>query len=67
LRLPPDGDRGDQPPGASPDTVTDLVFGVFWYRMLTTREPFDERLADELVAVLAGPPPRAASPAQRGR
>jgi phage FluMu protein gp41 len=43
------------------------VFGVFWYRMLTTREPFDERLADELVAVLAGPPPRAASPAQRGR
>lgn len=49
-------DRGDLPPGASPGTITDLVFGVFWYRMLATREPYDERLADELVSVLAGPP-----------
>ena len=47
-------DRGDLPPAASPGTITDLVFGIFWYRMLATREPYDERLADELVSVLAG-------------
>jgi len=33
------------------------VFGLFWCRMLATREPYDERLADELVSVLAGPGP----------
>jgi AcrR family transcriptional regulator len=49
--------RGDLPPGASPGTITDLVFGLFWYRMLATREPYDERLADELVSVLAGSAP----------
>jgi hypothetical protein len=51
-------DRGELPEGLSPDTTTDIVFGVIWYRMLATRQPLDERLADELVSVLAGPPPR---------
>jgi AcrR family transcriptional regulator len=51
-------DRGDLPSSASPGTITDLVFGVLWYRMLATRQPLDERLADELVSVLACPPRR---------
>jgi hypothetical protein len=38
----------------SAGTVTDVVFGVLWYRVLATREPLDDRLADELVALLAG-------------
>jgi len=45
--------RGELPAGVSPGTVTDIVFGVIWYRMLATRQPLDDRLADELVAVLA--------------
>jgi AcrR family transcriptional regulator len=45
--------RGELPPGVSAGTIADIVFGVLWYRMLATREPFDDRLADELVAVLA--------------
>jgi AcrR family transcriptional regulator len=43
--------RGDLPADVSSETVADIVFGIVWYRLLTDR-PFDERLADELVAVL---------------
>jgi AcrR family transcriptional regulator len=46
--------RGDLPPGLSPGTVADIVFGVIWYRVLATREPPDSGLADELVTALAG-------------
>jgi AcrR family transcriptional regulator len=52
-------ERGELPAGVSPGTVTDVVFGVIWYRLLATREPLDERLADELACLLAGPAPRA--------
>jgi AcrR family transcriptional regulator len=45
--------RGDLPPGVSPDTIADIVFGAVWYRLLATRRPLDERLADELVTTLA--------------
>ena len=45
--------RGELPAGVSPGTLTDIVFGVLWYRMLATRQPLDDRLADELAAVLA--------------
>jgi AcrR family transcriptional regulator len=48
--------RGDLPPGASPDTIADIVFGVIWYRLLATHQPLDEQLADDLVATLARPP-----------
>ncbi|WP_328391883.1 TetR/AcrR family transcriptional regulator [Nocardia sp. NBC_00416] len=45
--------RGDLPAGLSPGTVTDLVFGVLWYRLLATDHPADEELAEELVTALA--------------
>jgi AcrR family transcriptional regulator len=48
--------RGELPAGVSAGTITDIVFGVIWYRMLATRQPLDDRLADELVSALAGPP-----------
>jgi hypothetical protein len=38
-------------PNRAPPSV---VFGVIWYRVLATREPLDDRLADELVTLLAG-------------
>jgi AcrR family transcriptional regulator len=46
--------RGDLPAGVSAGTITDIVFGVLWYRMLATRQPLDDRLLAELVSVLAG-------------
>ena len=54
--------RGDLPPGLSPGTVADVVFGVIWYRILATREPPGSDLADELVTALAGPRPPAPHP-----
>jgi len=48
--------RGDLPPGAPPETVIDIVFGTLWYRLLATRRPPDERLAEELVATLTRRP-----------
>jgi AcrR family transcriptional regulator len=60
--------RGDLPPRPSAGTVCDLVFGVIWYRLLATGEPLDRPLVDELVATLAGPPPRPANrPTRRSR
>jgi AcrR family transcriptional regulator len=50
--------RGDLPPGLSPGTVADIVFGVIWYRVLATRELPDTGLASELVTALAGPHPQ---------
>jgi AcrR family transcriptional regulator len=47
--------RGDLPPGLSVGTITDLVFGVVWYRLLATRQPFDAELVAELVHTLATP------------
>jgi AcrR family transcriptional regulator len=49
--------RGDLPPGLRSGTVADIAFGVIWYRVLATPQPVDNRLVDELVAVLAGPHP----------
>jgi len=54
--------RGDLPPGLSPGTVADIVFGVIWYRVLATREPPDSGLAEELVTALAGVNDRKATP-----
>jgi AcrR family transcriptional regulator len=59
--------RGDLPRGLPPATITDIVFGTLWYRMLATREPVDQRLVDDLVATLSrpGPGPAAPSPQER--
>jgi AcrR family transcriptional regulator len=46
--------RGDLPPGISAGTVAEIVFGVLWYRVLTTHEPPGESLAEELVTALTG-------------
>jgi len=46
--------RGELPAGVPSGTLADVVFGVLWYRVLATREPLDDRLADELVTLLAG-------------
>jgi tetracycline repressor-like protein len=45
--------RGDLPERPGPGTVTDIVFGTIWYRILATGQPFDDRLTEDLVAVLA--------------
>jgi AcrR family transcriptional regulator len=47
-------ERGDLPAHPSPSTVLDIVFGVIWYRMLATREPFDDALLSELMRTLTG-------------
>ena len=44
--------RGKLPAGASVPLILDVVFGVIWYRLLATREPFEPALIEELVAVL---------------
>ncbi|GAA2879201.1 TetR family transcriptional regulator [Actinoplanes cyaneus] len=45
-------DRGDLPPGLTADVVADVVYGVLWYRLLAVPGPFDDQLADSLVALL---------------
>ncbi|MGI5232171.1 TetR/AcrR family transcriptional regulator [Actinoallomurus sp. CA-142502] len=44
--------RGELPPGLTPDTVVDLVFGMLWYRILAAHRPVDQALIDELITVL---------------
>lgn len=51
--------RGELPPGLSPGTIADIVFGTVWYRLLATREPLDDQLVEELLTTLTerGPHP----------
>lgn len=49
--------RGDLPEQPAAGTVADIVFGTIWYRVLATRQPFDDQLAGDLLAVLTGAPP----------
>ena len=50
-------ERGDLPGRPGAGTVADIVFGTIWYRVLATRQPFDDQLAEDLLAVLTGAPP----------
>lgn len=50
-------ERGDLPGRPAAGTVADIVFGTIWYRVLATRRPFDDQLAEDLLAVLTGTPP----------
>jgi AcrR family transcriptional regulator len=44
--------RGDLPARPSPRTTLDIVFGTLWYRVMATRDPLDEALGEDLLAVL---------------
>lgn len=55
--------RGELPPGLSPGTITDIVFGTIWYRLLATRQLLDDQLVEELLTTLAEPRPDPAHPA----
>ncbi|AUG78016.1 TetR family transcriptional regulator [Kitasatospora sp. MMS16-BH015] len=44
--------RGELPDGLSADTITDIVFGTIWYRLLAIRKPFDAQLVEELTSAL---------------
>jgi AcrR family transcriptional regulator len=46
--------RGDLPPNLARGTITDVVFGVIWYRLLATKVPLDDRLASEIADALTG-------------
>ncbi len=60
-------ERGDLPPVPLPGTIADIVFGVIWYRLLTTHQPADDRLIDELVTTLAGRQTETAAPNSQRR
>uniref|UniRef100_A0AAU2VZ92 TetR/AcrR family transcriptional regulator n=1 Tax=Streptomyces sp. NBC_00008 TaxID=2903610 RepID=A0AAU2VZ92_9ACTN len=56
--------RGDLPPRPAASTVPDLVFGILWYRLLTTRQPMGDDLVEDLTATLtrsAQPPASSAT------
>ncbi|WP_230424266.1 TetR/AcrR family transcriptional regulator [Streptomyces radicis] len=44
--------RGDLPASPAPPVVLDIVFGALWYRLMATRQPLDDALADDLVTTL---------------
>jgi AcrR family transcriptional regulator len=44
--------RGDLPAQPDAAVIADIIFGTIWYRILATRERFDERLTDDLLSVL---------------
>jgi AcrR family transcriptional regulator len=45
--------RGDLPAMLTAGFAADVVFGVLWYRLLAVPQPFDRRLTNRLVALLA--------------
>ncbi|GAB3581055.1 TetR/AcrR family transcriptional regulator [Amycolatopsis endophytica] len=45
--------RGDLPATVTAGFAADVVFGVLWYRLLAVPQPFDRRLTDRLVVLLA--------------
>ncbi len=50
-------ERGDLPEHPSPGVAADIVFGVIWYRVLATHQPFNADLVDDLIVVLTGRAP----------
>lgn len=46
-------ERGDIAPGADIEMILDLIYGAFWYRLLSgTPDPLDDAFAAKLVATL---------------
>ncbi|WP_436531473.1 TetR/AcrR family transcriptional regulator [Actinoplanes sp. HUAS TT8] len=44
--------RGDLPATVTADVAADVVYGVLWYRLMAMPGPFDDALAESLVALL---------------
>jgi AcrR family transcriptional regulator len=44
--------RGDLPGRPDAAVVADIIFGIVWYRILATHQPFDQQLTDDLLAIL---------------
>lgn len=51
-------ERGDLPNRPEPGTAADIVFGTIWYRVLATRQPLDDHLVKDLIAILTPIPPQ---------
>ncbi|MEU6537682.1 TetR/AcrR family transcriptional regulator [Streptomyces sp. NPDC047000] len=47
-------ERGDLPAALTAGFAADVLFGVFWYRLMAVPQPFDDRLVEDLVTLLAG-------------
>ena len=45
-------ERGDLPDRPAPGTVSDIVFGIIWYRVLATHQSLDADLVDDLISIL---------------
>jgi len=43
--------RGELPRGTDLDLLIDVMFGAYWFRLLTRRAPIDDRFAEALVAL----------------
>jgi AcrR family transcriptional regulator len=55
-------ERGDLPGGLTADFVSDVVFGVMWYRLLVLPRPFDDALTDDVVNLLTTSAAEASAP-----
>jgi AcrR family transcriptional regulator len=44
--------RGELKRGLDPELFLDVVFGAYWYRLLSQRAPIDDRFADEVLGLL---------------
>jgi AcrR family transcriptional regulator len=44
--------RGDLPATLTAGFAADVVFGLYWYRLLAVPQPFDQLFADQIVALL---------------
>ena len=49
-------ERGDLPASPTPGLVSDIVFGVIWYRVLAAYRPLADGLPDGLIGTLTGVP-----------
>lgn len=47
-------ERGDLPVTVTAGFAADVLFGMFWYRLMTVPQPFDDRLVEDLVTLLSG-------------
>ncbi|MFI7452567.1 TetR/AcrR family transcriptional regulator [Nonomuraea sp. NPDC049714] len=46
-------ERGALPAGVDPELAVDIAFGVMWYRLLNRHAEVDEKLAEDVAALVA--------------